>query len=81
MNDLDKRLIECFQAVLPNIDPGDMRSVSMKSSPGWDSVVTITLISLIEESFGVETQPEDIEQLTSFETIRSYLMRKTGRPN
>lgn len=81
MNDLDQRLIECFQAVLPNIDPSDMRSVSMKSAPGWDSVVTITLISLIEESFGVDTEPEDIEQLTSFETIRAYLMRKTGTPN
>jgi acyl carrier protein len=81
MSDLDKRLIECFQAVLPNIDPADMRGLSMKSAPGWDSVVTITLISLIEESFGVETQPEDIEQLTSFETIRAYLLQKTGRPN
>jgi acyl carrier protein len=81
MSNLDDRLIECFRAVLPNIHPDDMRTVTMRSAPGWDSVVTITLISLIEESFGVETQPDDIEHLTSFETIRAYLLRKAGAPN
>jgi acyl carrier protein len=76
MHDLDERLIDCFQAVLPDVPRNDVRTVSMNSAPGWDSVATITLISLIEESFGVETRAEDIEQLTSFQTIREYLHGK-----
>ena len=81
MNDLDERLIDCFRAVLPNIEHDEMKSVTMQSAPGWDSVMTITLITLIEESFGVETLPEDIEHLTSFQTIRAYLMRKSNGPS
>jgi acyl carrier protein len=73
--DIEDRLIECFQAALPTIGRQDIRTVHMKSTLEWDSMVTVTLISLIEESFGVETQAADIEQLTSFQTIRDYLIR------
>jgi acyl carrier protein len=74
-NGVDERLIECFQAVLPAYAPEQIRNLNMKSTPEWDSMVTVTLISLIEESFRVETQPDDIGQLTSFQTIRDYLLR------
>ena len=75
MNELEDRLIDCFQAVLPKIGREELRQVSMKSTSQWDSVVTVTLISLIEETFSVETQPGDIERLTSFESIHDYLQR------
>jgi acyl carrier protein len=39
-------------------------------------MVTITLLTLIEESFGVETDAADIEHLTSFEAISGYLRKK-----
>jgi acyl carrier protein len=73
MNELDEKLADCFQAALPGISRNELRNASMKTTPGWDSVVTITLVSLIEESFGVQTQPADIGKLTSFQSIREYL--------
>jgi len=78
MNDLDERLVRCFEAVLPSIKREELEHVTMKSTAGWDSMVTITLVSLIEESFGVQTQPEDIEHLTSFQSIRSYLEKRAA---
>ena len=73
MNDLEEKLADCFEAALPGIARRELCNASMKSTPGWDSVVTITLLSLIEESFDVQTQAADIEKLTSFESMRDYL--------
>ena len=77
MDELENKLVECFQAVFPKISRDAMAGVSMKSNADWDSMATITLISLIEESFGIETSPEDIEHLASFESIRAYLRSRT----
>ena len=76
MNDLEERLMDCFQAVLPQIERDRIPKVSMKSEAEWDSIVTVTLLSLIEESFGVDAEPEDFGQLTSFVSIREYLEKK-----
>jgi len=76
MNELEEKLSDCFQAVFPQISRSEIPGTSMKLNPDWDSMATITLVSLIEESFGIETQPDDIEHLTSFESIRSYLQKK-----
>jgi acyl carrier protein len=83
MNDLDERLIDCFQAALPKMPREKLRQVSMKSAAEWDSMVTITLMNLIEESFGIQADLDDIQQLTSFQSIRDYLLRKTAacKPN
>jgi acyl carrier protein len=76
MHDIDERLTDCFKVVLPNLPATQLQDASIASVADWDSMATITLISLIEESFGVRTEPEDIEHLTSFESIRQYLQQK-----
>jgi acyl carrier protein len=81
MNDIDARLTDCFRAALPKLQLTELQDASIKSVPDWDSMVTITLLTLIEESFGVQTEPEDIEHLTSFQSIRQYLRQKTMTSN
>ena len=76
MHEIDERLADCFKAALPALNTTQLRDASMNSIAGWDSMVTITLISLIEESFGIQTDAEDIEHLTSFQSIRRYLQHK-----
>ena len=76
MHEIDERLADCFKAVLPALNTAQLRDAAMNSIAGWDSMVTITLISLIEESFGIQTDAEDIEHLTSFQSIRRYLQQK-----
>jgi acyl carrier protein len=55
-----------------------IRQASMKSVPEWDSMITITLVALIEESFGIQTDSADIAELTSFEGIRNYVQKKAA---
>ena len=81
MNDIEERLTNCFNAVLPKLQGEDLRNASIHSVSDWDSMVTITLMSLIEESFEVQTEPEDIEHLTSFNSILRYLEQKTAACN
>ena len=33
----------------------------------WDSIATVTLITLIEEEFDIEVEAEDLERLVSFD--------------
>jgi acyl carrier protein len=40
---------------------------------GWDSMASITLVSVIEEDFGIQIEPEDIEHFVSFEAVLGYL--------
>jgi acyl carrier protein len=39
----------------------------------WDSLATVTLVSVLEEEFGVAIAPEDYENMISFELVRECL--------
>ncbi|MCP4592251.1 MAG: acyl carrier protein [bacterium] len=41
----------------------------------WDSVMHITLLLTLEQSFGVTFEPEEGAEMTSIEAIRSALAR------
>jgi acyl carrier protein len=43
----------------------------------WDSLATMTLVSVIEEEFGVAVSPEDYESVASFELVKAYIAGKT----
>lgn len=73
MPDLETRLTRCFVAVFPELDPAAAPTVSMTSMSGWDSIASVMLIGVVEEEFGRQIPPEDLEQFVSYESIRSYL--------
>ena len=73
MSDLQARLSKCFAAVFPQLDENQIRQASLGAVEGWDSVATVTLLTVIEEEFGVQFGPEDLERLVSYESIKDYL--------
>jgi acyl carrier protein len=75
MDDKQERLARCFLAVFPRLNKVDVLQASQSSVLGWDSVATVTLLTTIEEEFGVQVDLEDLDQLTSFESILSYLRK------
>lgn len=79
MADLESRLINCFATAFPELAPQQIPSVSMGSLASWDSLAGITLISLIEEEFGLSISPDDVPQLVSFELILDYLQNDQRR--
>jgi acyl carrier protein len=43
----------------------------------WDSIATVTLVSLIEEEFGIGVEPEAFDRLVSFTSILCYVEELT----
>jgi len=75
MDDIRQRLINCYVAVFPTIKVEHLESVSPTSIEGWDSVATVTLMSVIEEEFGIEIDAEHIESLLSFDSALSQVTK------
>jgi acyl carrier protein len=76
MNDVRRRLTRCFSVVFPALSPAEISQAAPVSVGEWDSLATITLLTVIEEEFGIQFPPEDLEQLMSFELILEYLEGK-----
>jgi acyl carrier protein len=73
MAELENRLVNCFATVFPELDRQEIPSVAIGSLASWDSLAGITLISVVEEEFGVSISPDDMADLISFELILDYL--------
>jgi acyl carrier protein len=73
MDEIRQRLINCFVAVFPTINVEHLELVTPGSIEGWDSVATVTLMSVIEEEFEIEIDPENIESLLSFDSALSQV--------
>ena len=79
MNDLQDRLNRCFAAVFPNLPEWQITAATLDTVEGWDSVAAATLITTIEEEFGLEFDVEAIGSLTSYQTIATELEKTTNQ--
>lgn len=70
------RLQDCFAAVFPSAAPGELEQASTDTIPDWDSLATVRLVAVIEEEFEVAFEPEDLEQLDSFERVHQLLQAR-----
>ena len=78
MSEIRERLVRCFSATFPNLTPGEIQSASPATVPTWDSLASITLVSVLEEEFAIQIEPEDIEHLLSFENSLDYMNKRLG---
>jgi acyl carrier protein len=76
MDDIRQRLVHCFSTVFPDLGLDEVPSAGMASVASWDSLATLSLVTVLEEEFQVQFPPEDLEQLVSFELILYYLEGK-----
>ena len=73
MNDVDARLVRCFQAVFPGLPEAELFQATQDSVKTWDSVAMITLVNVIDEEFNVQLDLEHLDQLNSFERLHTHL--------
>ena len=74
MDNIEQRLEKLFATVFPDLSTERIRNASVNSVKSWDSVTAITLLTLIEEEFGIRIDFRgDIDRLTSFMSIAEYL--------
>ena len=78
MEEIRSRLVQCFSAVFPDLNENEIFLSSVSSVASWDSVASLTLLALIEEEFQLQLDPNELEDLISFELISDYLRRQQG---
>jgi acyl carrier protein len=74
--DVDARLSKCFLAIFPDLKSEEVARSSPATVKAWDSVATVTLLTLVEEEFGIRIEVEDLDQFTSFDNLQNYLRRR-----
>jgi acyl carrier protein len=72
---LDDRLVQVFLATFPDVPEVEIRSVSIETVAEWDSLQSVTLMTLLEEEFGITISPFDLPELGSYDSVRDYLLR------
>jgi acyl carrier protein len=77
MPELEDRLANCFSVVFPELNANEIKRASTASVATWDSLATVTLISVIEEEFEISLPPDDLEYLVSFDLTADCLKRRT----
>jgi acyl carrier protein len=73
MDETRSRLTTCFKAVFPNLRDENIPGAAMSTVEGWDSLASVTLVTVIEEEFGVEVRPEELASFVSFRHVMDYL--------
>ena len=73
MSELERKLESCFQAVFAGLSSAAVRQASPENTPGWDSTALVTLMSVVEEEFGLCVPPEDLEHWDCFTAVADYL--------
>jgi acyl carrier protein len=73
VQDLEHRLARCFSSVFPELSEEQIRNASIESVPGWHSLASVTLFSLVQEEFGVQVNLGDLPNLVSFSAVHNYV--------
>lgn len=76
MSELDDRLVRCFASVFPTLSEGEIRATAVAALFDLDSFAGVTLVTLIDQEFGVNVDPSDLLDLGSFEAIERFLREK-----
>lgn len=66
-----------FAAVVPDISDRQIASASLDTVEGWNSVAAATLVTTVEEEFGIEFDAEILGNRPSCQSILEYLRRTT----
>ena len=51
----------------------DVENATMESVDKWDIIGQMSLVDIIEDAFGIEFEPDEVMQFTSFEAGKEIL--------
>ena len=76
MSEQDDRLVRCFASVFPTLSEGEIRASDVVPLFDLDSLAGVTLVTLIDQEFGVNVDLPDLLELGSFEAISQFLGKR-----
>ena len=68
----EKKLQEIFNTIL-NKKIIDYNKLEINKTKNWDSLKHLNLILLLEEEFSIKVNSDDIQKLTNYNKILSFL--------
>jgi acyl carrier protein len=75
MSEQGDRLVRCFASVFPTLSEGEIRASDVVPLFDLDSLAGVTLVTLIDQEFGVNVDLADLLELGSFEAISQFLRK------
>lgn len=76
MCEQDDRLVRCFASVFPTLSEGEIRASDVVPLFDLDSLAGVTLVTLIDQEFGVNVDLPNLLELGSFEAISQFLRKR-----
>jgi acyl carrier protein len=68
-----EKLVRCFSAVFPDLNPDEIESANIENTSGWDSIAHVTVLTLIGEEFGINIDFDRFSGAASFEAFVAQL--------
>lgn len=81
MDDTQIRLANCFLALFPKLTLEEIETATPTTVTGWDSLTSLTLLTLVGEEFNLEIDFEDLLEGLSYQGILEYLQKKIAAAN
>ena len=81
MDELRRRLTDCFRVVFPELPQEKIATASPETVAEWDSVAALTLMTVVEEEFALQIDLDNLAGLASFESFYSYLQERLRSPS
>lgn len=80
-DELESRLKDCFRTVFPDLPENQISSASQATLVTWDSIATVTLVSMIDEEFGIEIDLYKLGELNSFKSLCACVENQVKVPS
>ena len=77
MTESQDRLVRCFSSVFPTLSEAEIRASDVVPLFDLDSLAGVTLVTLIDQEFGVNVDLPDLLELGSFEAISQHLRKRS----
>jgi acyl carrier protein len=78
MDIIAQRLLTCFSAVFPKQSRQDLEIASRDAMQEWDSLASVTLLSLVNQEFNTDIDLFEFQDLGSFASLLRYLQEAVG---
>jgi acyl carrier protein len=79
---MNAQIFEKVRRIAADVLQVDAKSVTAESSPqsveSWDSVQHLNLVLAIEEQFGMQFEPDEMDSMKSVGAIAELVARKNG---
>lgn len=78
MSEHDDRLVRCFASVFPTLREEEIRASNVAPLFDLDSLAGVTLVTLIDQEFGINVELSDLLELGSFEAISQFVQKRNS---